>query len=175
MLDLNDLGNGFHPAISPIFGMALAEAGGVCLESQGHNVGVQLHVRGFFKSIFNLNWPPINEQSRRTWNDPEVATEHGAMGIAVLLAKKVTGYAVLERSRKGTGFDYWVGDKSTEPFQDKARLEISGIRKGTESDVKSRVRQKLKQTTRSASTLPAFAIVVEFSKPLTEVRKNERS
>ncbi len=173
MLNLNDLVNGFHPAISPKFGLALAEAAGVCLESQGHDIGVQLHVRGFLKSIFKLNWPPVNEQSRRTWNDPEVATEHGAMGIAVLLTKKATGYTVLERSRKGTGFDYWVGDKSTKPFQEKARLEISGIRKGTESDVKNRVRQKLKQTTRSANTLPAFAIVVEFGKPLAEVQENE--
>ena len=171
MLDLNDLGNGLLPAISPIFGMSLAEAGGVCLESQGHVAGVQLRVRGFVNSIYRLNWPPINKQSQRTWNDPEEATEYGATGVAVLLAKKTTGYAALERSRKGTGFDYWMGDESAEPFQDKARLEISGIRKGNDSDIKRRVRQKLNQTARSGGSLPAYAIVVEFGKPLAEVQK----
>lgn len=171
MLNLNDLGNGLLPAISPKFGMALAEAGGVCLESEGHVAGVQLNVRGFVKSFYHLDWPPIDEQSRRTWNDPEVATEHGAMGIAVLLAKKAMGYVALARSRKGTGFDYWMGDESTEPFQVKARLEISGIRKGNDSDITRRTRQKLKQTARSGGSLPAYAIVVEFGKPLAEVQK----
>lgn len=116
MLNLNDLGNGLLPAISPSRGTALAEAGGVCLESQGHVMGAQLHVSGYVNSIHPLKWPPITEQSRKAWHDLQEATEQGAMGIAVLLAKKETGHAVLERSRKGTGFDYWMGDESTEPF-----------------------------------------------------------
>ena len=175
MLDLNDLGNGFLPAISPNRGLAMAEAGGVCLESQGHLVGVQLQIKGRVKEIYQLAWPPITEQIRKTWNDLEEATEHGAMGVAVLLAKKAMGYAALVRSRKGTGFDYWIGDESTIPFQYKARLEISGILNGNDNDVKRRIRQKLEQTTRSDGSLPAYAIVVEFGKPLAEVQKNEHS
>ncbi len=175
MLNLNDLGNGLLPAISPYRGMALAEAGGVCLESRGHVMGAQLHVSGYANNIYPLAWPPINEQSRRTWKDLQEATEMGAMGIAVLLAKKETGHAVLERSRKGTGFDYWMGDESTEPFQAKARLEISGILDGSDPDVRRRVRQKLKQISHSNGPLPAYVIVVEFGKPLARMQKNERS
>ena len=85
MLDLNDLGNGL-PAITKYFGMALAEAGGVCLESQGHVQGVQLRVRGYSNGSYPLAWPLVTEQTLRCWNDHEVATEHGAMGIAVLLS-----------------------------------------------------------------------------------------
>jgi hypothetical protein len=95
----------------------------------------------------------------------------GAVGIAVLLAKKEIGYAVIERSRKGTGFDYWMGDDSEIPFQNKARLEISGIRNGNDNEIKARVKQKLKQTDRSDGYLPAYVIVVEFSCPLAEVRR----
>jgi len=43
---------------------------------------------------------------------------------------------VIERSRKGTGFDYWLGsaDEVGElPFQNKVRLEVSGIGKADDS------------------------------------------
>ena len=170
MLDLNDLGNGF-PAITPHFGRVLAEAGGVCLESQGHVQGVQLRVRGYSNRYYPLAWPPTTEQARRCWNDHEVATEHGAMGIAVLLAQKEIGYTVIKRSRKGTGFDYWMGDISAYPFQNKARLEVSGIREGNDQQVKARVQQKLKQTDISDGVLPAYVIVVEFGRPLAEMEE----
>ena len=170
MIDLNSLGKAL-PAITPNFGMALAEAGGVCLESQNHSRGVQLRVRGYSNRCYPLDWPPITEQTRRCWNDLEVATEHGAMGIAVLLAQKEIGYTVIERSRKGTGFDYWMGEGVDEPFQHEARLEISGIRKGSDSDVQARMRQKLGQTDRSDGHLPAYVIVVEFGRPHAEVQE----
>lgn len=169
MLDLGDLGHGL-PAITPNFGMALAEAGGVCLESQGHVQGVQLFVRGYRNKRYPLAWPPVTDQARRCWNDPEVATEQGAVGIAVLLAQKEIGYTVIERSQKGTGFDYWMGDGSSFLLQKKARLEISGIRRGSDR-VKTRVRQKLRQTAPSDGSKPAYVIVVEFGHPLAEVQE----
>lgn len=171
MLNLSDLGGGIFPAISASLGMALAEAGGVCLESQHHKRGVQFSIRGYRNNSYSLTWPPITDQSRRTWNDPEEATEQGAVGVAVLLAKKEIGYAVLERSRKGTGFDYWIGDDAALPFQNKGRLEISGIRQGDDTVVRARVKQKMSQTNRSGGVLPAYVIVVEFGRPLAEVQK----
>ena len=129
MLDLNELGNGF-PAITPAFGKALAEAGAICLDSQGHEQGVLLQVQGDHNSRYSLAWPAVTGQMQKCWNDLDVATEHGAIGIAILLIKKVIGHAPIQRSRKGTGFDYWMGDDSPMPFQSKARLEISRIRHG---------------------------------------------
>jgi len=171
MLDLNDLGKGL-PAITPVFGKTLAEAGGVCFESEGHIKGDQLYVMGDSNNKYSLAWPPVTEQAIRCWNDPEVTTEHGAVGVAVLLAKKEIGYAVIERSRKGTGFDYWMGDESSIPFQSKARLEISGIRRGHDSIVKARVKQKLQQTNLSDGLLlPAYVIVVEFGRPQAALRR----
>lgn len=172
MLNLDDLGKGDIPAISPRVGASLAEAGGVCLESQGHAVGVQLTVRGYIDNSYALSWPRITEQSRQSWNDPENATEHGAMGIAVLIAKEEIGYEIIRRSWKGTGFDYWMGKASDEGFVNKAGLEISGIRKGDNSIIKARVRQKLQQTDQSDHTqLEIYVIVVEFGRPLAEVQK----
>ena len=170
MLDLNELGDGL-PAITPSFGKALAEATGVCLESQGHAVLTQITIRGHVSIEHPLVWPQVTEQILRTWNDPDEATEYGATGIAVLLARQELGYLVIERSVKGTGIDYWMGDESDAlSFERKARLEISGIRSGSSSAVRDRVRQKLQQTTPSDGSLTAFVIVVEFGTPLAEVQ-----
>ena len=174
MLDLNELGKGSITAISPAVGAALAEAGGVCMESQGHERGVALTVRGYHKNCYAVVWPCITEQSRLTWNDPENATEYGAVGVAVLIAKAITGYEIVRQSRKGTGFDYWMGKTSDEGFANKAGLEISGIRKGDNRIIRKRVNEKLRQTDRPDDPkLEIYVIVVEFGAPIAEVRKNE--
>lgn len=54
------------------------------------------------------------------------------------------------------------------PFQRKARLEISGIRKGDGSDINRRVNLKVEQIKRSDdSGFPAYIVVVEFSNPMS--------
>lgn len=151
----------------------MAEAAGVCLESQGHTPGARLAVSGRNRRNYSLQWPLISAQSRRTWDDPEEATETGASGIAALLIIRETGYAPIARSRKGTGIDYWLGDTAdATDLEYKARLEVSGIRRGDSRTVSARVRQKLAQTDPSdPSGLPAYVIVVEFSSPRAEVRQ----
>lgn len=169
MIKLNDLAKGM-PAITPAFGQYLAEAGAVCLESQGHSQGQTLAVRGAHDGRYALMWPHTTDQMLRCLSDPEVTTEHGAVGVAVMLTKKLLGYSVVQRSRKGTGFDYWLGEDERTPFQNKARLEISGIRRGDDAAIGARVRQKLSQTAPSDTTaLPAHVVVVEFSGPVAQV------
>lgn len=169
MLDLNELDTDDIPGISRAKGNELAEAGAVCLESQGHTSGTCLTVRNGANNSYQLDWPPVTDQARRTWNDDEEATEDGAAGIAVLLASQEIGYTVIMRSRKDTGFDYWLGD---DVLDFRARMEVSGIRNGNDGQVRTRVKQKLRQMDRSnALGLPAYAIVVEFGRPLAEIKK----
>lgn len=170
MLDLNELAKGL-PAITPSFGTHLAEAGAVCFESQEHINGVILQVRGEYSAKYSVLWPTVTDQMLRCLNDPEVATELGAVGVAILLIQRLKGYTVVERSRKGTGFDYWLGNDDN-LFQNKARLEISGIRCGDQSQVTTRVKAKVNQVSPSNNQgLPAYVVVVEFGIPLAEVRE----
>ena len=151
----------------------LAQGAAVCLESQGHPQGVSLDARGDVTESCSVTWPPVTAQALRTWAEPRVATERGAEAIAVLLAQQETGHAVIEMARQGTGFDYWLGEESGITFQRKAMLEVSGIRQGSDSEVRARVREKLRQTEQSDSqygTMQAWVIVVEFGRPLAEVR-----
>ena len=56
-------------------------------------------------------------------------------------------------------------------FQNKARLEVSGIRKGSEATIVGRVRKKLGQTVKSDAALSVMVIVIEFSGPQSRVAK----
>ena len=97
------------------------------------------------------------------------ATEKGACGIAILLVQALTGLVAVEQARIGTGFDYYLGN---EPLDFRARLEVSGIRSGSRSQIEARRRQKQAQTRRSDESmgdLPAYSVVVEFSQPVAAV------
>lgn len=164
-LNLDDLTSGF-PHIPSACGEALSQAVAVSLESQGHSSGVILKISGLHKKSFAVYWTvSVTEAVLRYWNDLEAAVEQAAYGVAVLLMRSLTGYSVIERARRGTGFDWWLGSDDA-LFQAKARLEVSGILRGTPRRINSRVKVKLEQTRRSdACTLPAYVVVVEFGTP----------
>jgi hypothetical protein len=172
VLNLQRLNQGL-PAITPAFGAAIAEAGAICLTDEAHEPGVILEVEGEFSTRFQLNWQPVTEQARRCWNDQEYTTEQAAYGIAFLLILQLTDLIVIERSRRGTGFDYWLGNRDSTallPFQRMARLEVSGIRKRNRSQINARIKQKTEQTGPSdAEGLPAYIIVIEFSRPISVI------
>ena len=170
---LNDLAKGL-PAITPAFGATLAEACAVCLSDRGHPQGINLIVEGDFQAAFKLYWQSVTPQMLRCWNDLEYTTEQAAYGIAFMIISRLTNFTVIERSRKGTGFDYWLGNKNEDsllPLQNKARLEISGIRAGDAKRINIRLKQKLEQTKPSDGVLPAYVVIVEFSKPIAITAK----
>lgn len=170
-LALSDLKSGIW-SLTQHFGGTLGEACSVCLEDQGHTNGAEMNVDGDYSEVYELHFIDVDEGMKKCYADIEDATELGACAIAILLIRDLTPYTSCERSRKGTGFDYWVGDGSGLLFNKKARLEVSGIRSGSATDIRSRVNQKLRQTDRSdGSLLPAVIVVVEFSAPRSQVEK----
>jgi hypothetical protein len=168
-LDLSELATGF-PHVPPECGAALTQAAVVCLKHLGHSSGVRLQVDDPFLRRAGLEWSLVlTEAMRRYWNDLEEAVEQGAYGLAILLMRHLTGYTVIERSRKGTGFDWWLGAED-DLFQAKARLEVSGILRGSARRIRSRVSAKKKQTKSSEQLLlPAYIVVVEFGTPRARV------
>jgi len=82
-------------------------------------------------------------------------------------------FPAVAKSPIGTGMDYWMtGDDDAEIFL--ARLEVSGIFKGSSNQIGSRLQTKLEQTKASDDTkLPAYAAIVEFGSP--EIRVSKRN
>jgi hypothetical protein len=143
----------------------------VCLEDRNHQSGVLIVVEGDTESQFNLSWVALTEKHRRTCKDRQEATEFGAYGIAILVIRELTGKTVVERSVKGPGFDFWVGDEEEAalPFQGLTRLEVSGILDGSDGAVKTRAQQKKKQVSPSDASGPAYIAVVEFGRPMARL------
>lgn len=149
----------------------MAEAASVCLEDQGHGLSMTLSVDGDFDEVVTLLREPVDERARWSHNDADRATENGACGVALLAVRGLTGMTVLLQSRRGSGFDFWIGPDSGFLFQAGARLEVSGIRRGNESAIRRRLRSKVRQTERSQQLAPAYVAVVEFSRPILKVVK----
>lgn len=169
-LDLAKLAAGYT-GISAVGGAALAEAARVSLEAQSHISPCAFEVRGAIEAAHTVAWEPCDDAMLRFWADLDEAAEHGAYGIAALLMDEHTDLEVVERSRKGTGFDFWLGKKGDDAslFQYAARMEVSSIQQGNDSTIRYRERQKLKQTSPTDGTLPAYIVVVEYSAPLAQI------
>jgi hypothetical protein len=169
-LDLAKLSDGRPPGITPEMGAFAAQAAAVLLEHNQHKSGVAMEVVEKRKNKYTVLWPKLHTDAQRTHNDLPEAAEQGAYGIAFLLAEEFTQFKVIERSRKGTGFDYWLGTGDQHPFQQAARMEVSAIIDDAEA-VDGRVRAKMKQTDASKGKLPAFVAVVEFGQPKSVFKK----
>lgn len=166
MITLEDIMTADLPGISSGTASYLCENAVACLCRQSHSSGVMMNCKGIDNNPETINWAtPFNDKMDRSLNDQEVATEHGAVCISILYALLHTDYTVIQRSRKKTGVDYWLGRKGDILFQNAARMEVSGIFSDP-SKVNVRVKRKLDQSNQSDTTgIPAFISVVEFSSP----------
>jgi hypothetical protein len=154
--------------VSAVYGSFLAEAASHCLRRNGHVNPVILRVTGDASTSGSLKWGEANEEGEGTWADLQEAAEYGAYGVAIIVALPLTEALRVERSAKGSGVDYWLGDGKDlrGVFQRAARLEVSGILKGDEAKIAARLKEKMAQTSRSDNTsLPAYVMIVDFGRP----------
>ena len=166
-LKLSDIMQGL-PGVSSIEGANLHENCVVELHRHRHISPTVLKVSSDNDCNFCIVWEDgFNTQLDRTYSDRQSSIERSAVCISILLALKLTDYTIIERSRKGTGFDYMLGDKDDVFFNPKARLEISGISEETRHNtLNMRFEQKSRQTDVSDSTnMPAYISIVEFKTP----------
>ena len=157
--------------LSPELVAALAQAASVCFEHQGHSTGSVMEVDGDAAKRFAVLWDETTELTRRSWADLQEATEWGAASVAVALVPRLSGLTVVERSCKGTGFDYWLGaqDDNGALFQKKGQLEVSGILSGSHGELGRRTREKVEQIDTYESPLAGIVVVVEFREPRSRV------
>ncbi len=165
-INLKEIEDGM-PGITPTVGKQLYEACMCCLHRSEHEQRVIFNTHKEIQEEVEAYWvDEFTEQVDRTWQDQECCTEEGAICVSALMVKNTTEYTIIERSRKGTGFDYWLGKEDGIPFQKSARLEVSGIFKGDSNTIKQRYQKKVKQTKPSDDTgLKAYISIVEFSQP----------
>jgi hypothetical protein len=174
-IDLSALNDGMAPGLSPARGAAMAEAASVCLTERQHASPCALTVDGSHSASLSLRFSQTGEAATASWGDAEEATQQGAYGVAILVMRHLEDLTVIERSWKGTHFDWWLGKIDSGPlFQNKIHLEVSGIRQGDERIINARVASKVKRFGVAAAP-PASdvrrVVVVEYSRPLARMRQ----
>lgn len=166
MIDLKVLADGM-PGLTPALGQMLAEAASVCLDSHQHISKTNIYLIGDEENTCELMWEKPDIQTKRAYDDLQESTEFGACGIAILLSLKILKKFVIGRSRKGTGFDYWLSDINESIFfEGKVRLEVSGILNGNNNSLEYRVTQKINQISKYPNPATGYVAVIEFSRPV---------
>lgn len=149
-----------------------SEAAAVCLDFLGHDPGDHLKVEGDLEGEFELIWSDVTQQMRDSRNDMDYTVESGAYCLAMIVIEKLTDLKVTKQSKKRTGFDYWLSKKQDIGMQSHARLEVSGILKGSKGQVNQRLKEKIEQTKKSDNlNLPAYIVVVEFGNLKINIKK----
>lgn len=163
------------PTISPVQCDYFVEACMVAFENQGHQSPIQLIVDGDYQGRFALAWD--SEIQKKGWQEDRISVENGSIAVAFFLILELTDFEITQQSIIGTGFDYWLGYKSNHPNYHpdnflNAKLEISGINRGSEALINQRVRQKIRQIGLARDfDVPAFVIVTEFGTPKSIIIK----
>lgn len=165
-LDLKKLAEGTDH-LTPAMCASLAEAATICLSQHEHHLDGVLHVEEQKIPIVCATLDPRAESTHR---DLPEATEDGAVGVAIALIIAGTGFDVVERSFKGTGFDWYLAKKDAiDPFENSACIEVSGILHEDPEKMKRRSAQKLKQVKKGKQDLPGYVVIVGFAAPQASV------
>jgi hypothetical protein len=112
-----------------------------------------------------VDWIPPNDHVRGAWNNRNDATEMGAYACVIAGIELSRGHVAVHRADTGTGADYYVAPPGTgkSDLERCYRLEVSGVDKGNDRDIRQRLIQKVEQARKGDSNLPAIAGVIGFA------------
>lgn len=140
--------------ISQGYGDALEEALAVAIYMEDRNCPSLFRMSSWRGNIeVTVDLPPPSPAASSAWGRVQ-ATEWGAAALSLGVLRLKLDLELVNRSRTGTGFDYWLGPK--ELARDnlaliKERLwplEVSGLISPREGDIEMRLRSKTRQLQR---------------------------
>ncbi|WP_421890526.1 hypothetical protein [Marinoscillum sp.] len=148
----------------------------VSLESHNHSSVTKLKIDGLSTEILDLIWS--QKVNKAGWREPKDYTEAGALALALFSALNFTDYDYIEQSMIGTGFDYYLSYSNEHPSFDginifQAKMEVSGILSGDQSQIRARLSQKINQCRSNPvyQNLSGYVSISEFSNPITHFVK----
>jgi hypothetical protein len=162
-----------HSGLTPSLSGSFFEAASVCL-SRHHNSPVEIDIArngGTTKRIVDFQSP--DPRMLNAWANDIDTTEMGAYGVCLAAVEVEEQLVAVRRAETLTGADWYIAPVGTEPddLESCFRLEVSGIDAGGQAVIEARLRQKVAQTRRGASNLPAIASVVGFKGKAVAMQK----
>ncbi|TAK72120.1 MAG: hypothetical protein EPO19_02745 [Betaproteobacteria bacterium] len=153
-----------HTGLTPLLAGAFFEAASVCL-NRHHNSPVEMEIaRNGGTSTRLAEFQKPDARILNAWANDIDTTENGAYCVSLGAMEVEEQLVAVKRAETLSGADWYVAPIGTTPddLERCLRLEVSGLDTGGRSAVEARLRQKVDQTRRGASNLPAIASVVGF-------------
>lgn len=162
-LPIHDMANR-HSGLTPTIAANNLEALCVCLDRHHETPLVFDVVDDEKKTQAQIVWTAADERCLKAWNNEIDVTEAGACSCTLAAAELKRSLVAIYRAETGTGADYYIGPsgEQVKDLENCLRLEVSGINNATVAKVKQRLKEKVEQTRRGNSNIPALAAVVGF-------------
>ena len=160
-----------HTGLMPSQADTYTETACVCF-ARYHSAPVMVQLRQSEQATHRLVcFTQPDERMKRAYANEIDTTEAGAYCVALASAEEALGMVAVRRAETQTGSDWYIAPPGTDPedLEHCIRLEVSGVGAGSPGAVAERLRQKIEQTIRGQSNLPAVAIVVGFKSRLVAV------
>ena len=163
-----------HIGLTPALSAAFSEAATVCL-SRHHSSPVEFSVANPKVVDHVVEFAIPEKRTLNAWANDIDATEFGAYGLCLAALEVAESLVAVRRAETLTGADWYVAPVGTETqdLEDCFRLEVSGVDLGGSAIVSARLRQKVEQTRRGNSNIPAIATVVGFKERTVAIERVE--
>lgn len=162
-----------HTGLTMSLAGVLCESASVCL-NRHHESPVDFKVVcNGESSIRSVEFPKPDARILNAWANDIDTTEMGAYGVSLAAVESEEQLVAVRRAETLTGADWYVAPVGTAPedLEGCFRLEVSGVDAGGQAVVEARLRQKIEQTRRGSSNLPAIASVVGFKEGAVAIQR----
>jgi hypothetical protein len=162
-----------HSGLTPSLSGSFFEATTVCL-NRHHNSPIEIDIVHNGKESKRLvEFESPNSRVLNAWANDIDTTESGAYGVSLAAVEAEENLVAVRRAETLTGADWYIAPLGTDPgdLEDCFRLEVSGVDAGDRRIIETRLQQKINQTRKGASNLPAIASVVGFKEKAIAIQK----
>jgi len=162
-----------HTGLTPALSGALYEAASVCLDRH-HESPIEFEVHRNEDSTKRAAvFEKPNATTLNAWANEIDTTEAGAYCVCLAAVEVEEQLIAVKRAETLTGADWYVAPvgATLDDLEECFRLEVSGLDAGNRSAIKSRLLQKITQTRKGDSNLPAIASVVGFKEKHVAIQR----
>jgi hypothetical protein len=161
-----------HVGLTAAISGTYSEAAKVCL-SRHHESPVELAIANPISVTHTVEFINPDTRTLNAWANDIDTTEAGAYGVCLAAVEAVENLVAVRRAETLTGADWYVAPIGTDPPDLEAcfRLEVSGVDAGGKSVIDARLRQKVEQTRKGNSNVPAIASVVGFKERSVAIQR----
>lgn len=157
-----------HPGLTAEVAAAYNQAARVCLDRH-HTSPAEFSVQKESQPVLAMvEWDATDQRTRMAWANETDTTELGAYAMVLAALELTDGLVAVRRAETGSGADYYVGRPETGADDLEDCYQVSGTDRGSDRIIRGRMLDKIQQTAKGQSNLPAITEQVETCSSLDD-------